>query len=124
MAVETDAARTLTAHLPLAQGFDEERALALNDALSELDGVVACDLDRRHTHVRVRYDVTRTGLDAILQVLHRFGHVPAPGLATRMRLGLYRFREQNARDNARAPAPACCTQPPDSPTKSSSVHHP
>ena len=124
MDVETDAAHTHTAHLPLARELDEEPASALNHALSQLDGVVACDLDRRHTHLRVRYDVTRTGLDAILQVLDRSGVAPAPGLATRLRLGLYRFREQNARDNARAPAPACCTQPPEAPTKSSSANHP
>jgi hypothetical protein len=124
MTVETEAAQTLTAHLPLAQELDEGPASALNHALSELDGVVACDLDRRHTHLRVRYDVTRTGLDAILQVLDRFGLAPAPGLATRLRFGLCRFREQNARDNARAPTPACCNRPPEVPTKSSSADHP
>jgi hypothetical protein len=123
MTVETDAAETLTAHLPLGQGLDGEPASALSHALSELDGVVACDLDHRRTHLRVRYDVTLTGLDAILQVLDRFGLAPAPGLGGRLRFGLYRFREQNMRANARAPTPACCNHPPEVPTKSSSADH-
>jgi len=71
----------LTLPLPLPREFDVEQAVVLTGALSELDGVVTCDLDRRRTHLRVRYEVTRTGLDALLQALDRFGLTPGMEVA-------------------------------------------
>jgi len=124
MTHEVEATRTLTIHLPLSRPLEAEPASALIAALAALDGVVACELDRPRTGLRIRYEVTRTGLDAILQVLDRFGVASAPGLTQRMRLGLYRYREENARDNARTPAPACCNRPPEAPTKPSSENRP
>ena len=108
--------RTLSTHLRLAHRLGPKEAGTLEEALAEIEGLKEWTLDPARGRLRVRYDVTRTGLEAILGQLQVLGLAPKAGLGQRLRQGWTLFREQNARDNARAPAPACCNHPP-------RVHH-
>ncbi len=103
---------TLGAHLTFTHGLDEAQVQTLNQALVAIDGLVESRLDRKRRRLHVRYDVTRTGLEPILRRLQAIGLPPSRGLGQRLRQGWALYREQNARTNARAPAPACCNQPP------------
>ncbi len=87
-------------------------ALAVERAVAELPGVVkvVADLDKRH--VEVRYDASRQNYQNIVETMEKTGFPPLDSWWSRFKGNWYRFSDETARENAKAPPPACCNKPP------------
>ena len=87
-------------------------ALAVESAVSALSGVrkVATDVGK-HQFV-VRYDASQLGFQSIVEVLENTGFPPLDSWWSRLKGNWFQFTDTNARDNAKAPPPACCNKPP------------
>jgi len=86
--------------------------MAVERAVGALSGVrkVATDVDKHR--VIVRYDASQSAYQAIVEVLESTGFPPLDSWWSRVKGNWYQFSDTNARDNAKAPPPACCNKPP------------
>lgn len=82
----------------------------LMDALNELPGVTRITLDIKRKLLTLHYDALRLDIDKVLSVLHDRGFCPRQSRWQDIKLGLYRFTEENARDNASHQS-HCCKKP-------------
>ena len=96
--------------LPALVHADDTRAV--ERAVSALSGVrkVAMDVDKHQ--ISVRYDARQSTYQAIVEVLENIGFPPLDDWWSRLKGSLYQYSDTNARDNAKAPPPACCNKPP------------
>jgi copper chaperone CopZ len=87
-------------------------AMAVERAVSALPGVrkVATDVDKHQ--LAVRYDASQSAYQAIVEVLENAGFPPLNTWFSRFKGNWFQFSDTNARDNAKAPPPACCNKPP------------
>jgi copper chaperone CopZ len=87
-------------------------AVAVERATSALSGVrkVATDVDKHQ--VVVQYDASQSAYQAIEEVLKNTGFPPLDSWWSRVKSNWFQFSDTNARDNAKAPPPACCNKPP------------
>ncbi len=90
----------------------EAGAMALEAQVGSLPGVraVAANVDKHQ--IVVRYDVTETDYLSVLDALKNSGFPAADNWWARRKRDWYEFTEGNARENAKAPPPACCNKPP------------
>ncbi len=79
----------------------------LMDALNELSGVTQITLDIKRKLLTLHYDALRLDIDKVLSVLHDKGFCPHQTRWQDIKLGLYRFTEENARDNAHHQSHCC-----------------
>ncbi len=93
----------------LSQAAD---AAAVVGTIGELPGIhsVTTDLDRHQ--ILVDYDASQSSYREIKQALMDAGLPPANSWWDRMKGGWYQYTDENARENAKAPPPACCNKPP------------
>ena len=63
------------------------------------------------------YLVTKTDYQTLEGALEAAGYPPATGRWARVKSGWYQNLDLTGRDNAAAPTPACCNQPPSQVTK-------
>lgn len=82
----------------------------LMDALNELPGVTRITLDIKRKLLTLHYDALRLDIDKVLSVLNDKGFCPHQSRWQDIKLGLYRFTEENARDNAHHQG-HCCKKP-------------
>lgn len=92
----------------LSHGADRE---ALERRLQGLDGVRSVKVSDAGRQVSVVYDRTRLDYGQIETALERAGFPAAKSLWSRMKAGWFRYLDTTARENARAPAPPCCSNP-------------
>lgn len=87
-------------------------AMAAESAIGALSGVrkVATDLDKHQ--LIVRYDASQSSYQTIVGILGKTGFSPLDNWWNRVKGNCYQFSDTNARDNAKAPPPACCNRPP------------
>jgi copper chaperone CopZ len=91
--------------------------VALEKALAGIDGVLRVSVDPAGPWVAVDYLLTKTDYQAIEGALKAAGHPPATGRWARIKSVWYQNLDLTGRDNAAAPSPACCNQPPGRVTK-------
>ncbi len=91
---------------------NEKGAMALEEKLGSLPGVRAVSASALKHQVAVCYDVTETDYLSVLDILENSGFPAADNWWTRRKRDWYEFTETNARENAKAPPPACCNKPP------------
>lgn len=87
-------------------------ALAVERALAELPGVVKVAADVEKHRVVVSYDASQQNFRNIVETMEKTGFPPLDNWWSRLKGSWYRFSDENARDNAKAPPPACCNKPP------------
>ena len=87
-------------------------ALAVEDAISALSGVRRVATDEEKHQVVVLYDARQTDFESIVEVLENTGFPPLDSWFSRLKGNWIQFTDTNARDNAKAPPPACCNKPP------------
>ena len=90
----------------------EADAMRVEQALDALPGLANVVADIAKHHLEVRYDAAQLNYQAIIQALESAGFPPSHGWSSRLRRSVYQFLDGNARDNAKAPPPACCNKPP------------
>ncbi len=86
--------------------------MALERVVRAMPGVldVASNVEK-HRFV-VRYNASQLNYHSIVELIEKTGFPPLDNWWSRFKGNLYRFSDDNARDNARAPPPACCNKPP------------
>jgi len=91
---------------------DVDDAMAVERAIRALPGVrkVVTEVDKHR--IGVRYDATQSTYQAVVEVLGNIGFPPLDDWWSRFKGNMYQFSDTNARDNAKAPPPACCNKPP------------
>ena len=87
-------------------------ATAVERAVSALPGVRKVTTDLEKQRVVVRYDASQTAYQAIVETLKSADFPPLDSWWSRVKGNWYQSSDTNARDNARAPPPACCNKPP------------
>ncbi|MGE5154910.1 MAG: heavy-metal-associated domain-containing protein [Bdellovibrio bacteriovorus] len=93
----------------LREGIDTP---PIERALAGVDGVRRVSVDPAKPLITVDYLVTKTDYHAIERALGAAGYPPATGRWARFKSGWYQNLDLTGRDNATAPAPACCNRPP------------
>jgi copper chaperone CopZ len=96
--------------LPALAG--EADAKMVEQALDALPGVANATADIANHHLEVEYDAALIDYQAIMKAVESAGFPPSHSWRNRARAGIYQFMDSNARDNAKAPPPACCNKPP------------
>jgi copper chaperone CopZ len=91
---------------------------AVEKALKDVDGVLRVSVSPARPWVAVDYLVTKTDFQTLERALETAGYPPATGRWARFRSSWYQNLDLTGRDNASAPAPACCSKPPSRVTKS------
>ncbi len=91
---------------------------AMDKALAGIDGVVRVSVDPVKPWVAVDYLVTKTDYQTLERALEAAGYPPATGRWARFKSGWYQNLDLTGRENAAAPAPACCNKPPSRVAKS------
>ena len=90
----------------------EVDAMMVEQAVNVLPGVANVAADITKHRLMVQYDAAQSDYQAIVQALDSAGFPPSHGWSSRIRGSVYQFLDTNARDNAKAPPPACCNKPP------------
>ena len=86
--------------------------MMVEQALDALPGLANVTTDIAKHHLEVEYDAALIDYQAILKTVESVGFPPSHGWISRLRRSVYQFLDGNARDNAKAPPPACCNKPP------------
>ncbi len=86
--------------------------LAIEHAISELNGVIKAVANVRKQRLDVRYNAAQLSYQRILEILEETGFPPRSDWWSRLKGSWYDFSEENIRDNAKAPPPSCCNKPP------------
>lgn len=96
----------------IARTTPPDALLATGDAIRELPGVknIAIESDRRE--LRILYDASQVNYSEIIQLLTDADLPPVDHWWARLKARIYQFSDSNARDNAKAPPPACCNKSP------------
>lgn len=89
----------------------EADAQRLCEYLEALNGVSGVSCDTGSQRIRVTYDQTRLDYDTLLQQLEAFGFPAADGWWARQKGTWFQYLDRNARENANAPEPPCCSNP-------------
>jgi copper chaperone len=110
-------------HTPTNTAFTAHRALSVPgmtcencertviNTLGALDGVLDITTNLRRKKVKITYDASIVGFDALAQAFARSGYPLENDLWSRFRYALFRFTDGNAFDNAKTPASPCCSNP-------------
>jgi hypothetical protein len=92
----------------LAHGKKE----SLKEILEEMVGVCDFSIDADNKSLVILYDASKTNYETVTASLSDSGFVPLDSWWSRIKGGWYKFTDDNVRDNAKAPPPACCNKPP------------
>jgi len=86
--------------------------MAIERAVNAVSGVRSISMDMDKHQILVRYDASRSDYEEIVEVLENTGFPSSENWWSRVRGSWYQYSDTNARDNAKAPPPACCNKPP------------
>jgi hypothetical protein len=96
---------------------DRTDKAAAKRALNDVDGVLRVSVDSEKSRVIVDYLVTETDYQSLEQALEAAGVPPVTGRWARFKSGWYQNLDLTGRENASAPAAACCNKPPTPPNR-------
>ncbi len=102
----------VTRHIPLSKALQDKEGTELIQALEALYGVASVTVGKGNRQIRVVYDASRVDYRTLSLALEEAGFTRAHGWWNRLKAKLYAYSDANARDNAKAPPPACCNKPP------------
>jgi hypothetical protein len=97
---------TLPALVQAANAAEIERLVG------DLPGVCKLSIDLEKHQIAVLYDASKTDYQTIVVTLQNSGFPPLDNWWGRVKGGWFQFTDTNARDNAKAPPPACCNKSP------------
>lgn len=90
----------------------EADAMMVEGRVGSLPGVRSVAADVQKHQLTVCYDVTGSDYQSIIELLENTGFPPLNNWLTRRKKSWYQYTETTARENAKAPPPACCNKPP------------
>ncbi|WP_051301719.1 heavy-metal-associated domain-containing protein [Sedimenticola selenatireducens] len=86
--------------------------MAIERVVNALSGVHEVTINVEKHLVVVHYDASKSDYQEILELLENTGFPPSDNWWSRVKCNWYQFSDTNAKDNAKAPPPACCNKPP------------
>ena len=86
--------------------------MAIERAVNAITGFHNISVDVDKHQVAILYDASKTDYRKILELLENTGFPRSDNWWGRVRSNWYAYCDANARDNAKAPPPACCNKPP------------
>lgn len=86
--------------------------MAIEKALAKVPGVIKTEIDINRRRLRVLYNATLTEFKTISEILEDTGFPPTQSWWQKVKGNWYEYLDDNARTNAKAPAPPCCNKPP------------
>ena len=86
--------------------------MAVERVVGEMPGVLAVLAKIDKHQVVVRYDASQLNYHSIMDTIEKTGFPPLNNWWNRFKGNWYRFFDENARENAKAPPSACCNKPP------------
>ena len=84
---------------------------AIERGLGDLPGIRKVLGYPNRRKIRVTYDQTATNFAAVMERLEEIGFPPASDWWSRKKAKWFDYMDHNARENANAPAPPCCSNP-------------
>lgn len=102
----------VTRRVPLAVPLDAGLLKQLVQLEDEQSGIQAVNGHAGATHLKVRYDATRTDYRSVCRSLAERGAASNNGRWPRLLAAWYGWLDANLRENAAAPGGACCNRPP------------
>ncbi|PLX61818.1 heavy-metal-associated domain-containing protein [Sedimenticola selenatireducens] len=101
-----------TRHWIAVPGLSHEAdGLLLEQSLSALDGIRLVQIVPGRRRIRVTYDQTRIDFRQILERLESIGFPASDSWWSVRKAGWFQYLDRNARENAHAPEPPCCSNP-------------
>jgi len=91
---------------------DADNFIAAKNTVNKLAGVNNIVLERDTSVFLVLYDASQVNYKTIVRALSDADYCPVDNWWVRLKSNLYQYSDSNARDNAKAPAPACCNKSP------------
>lgn len=85
---------------------------ALNRVIEALPGVREARAEVAKQRLVVHYAASETDYRQISAALTKLGYAVAQDRWSALKGAWYQFTDNNVRENAQAPAPACCNKPP------------
>lgn len=92
--------------------INAEDEYAIKQALRSLPGMINIKTNTKRMKITVNYDASQLNYKTITKVLIKIGMPTLNNWWSRFKGSCYHYTDSNARDNANAPAPACCNKPP------------
>lgn len=89
----------------------EADGLRLEQSLGELDGVQRVEVVVGRRRIRVTYDQTRIDFLQILECMAENGFPASDSWWALRKAAWFNYLDRNARENANAPEPPCCSNP-------------
>ena len=97
----------------LAGALTPEDVADIRQALEALPGMSSSlQVEAGSTQITVVYDASRLDYTVVVTALEEAGFAVAKDWWNGLKARVYQFSDANARDNAKAPSPACCNKPP------------
>ena len=97
----------------LAGALNPEDVADISQVLEALPGMSSSlQVEAGSTQITVVYDASRLDYTVVVTALEEAGFAVAKDWWNGLKARVYQFSDANARDNAKAPPPACCNKPP------------
>lgn len=90
----------------------EADALAIENVIGELPGVIAVAAELKKNRIVVRYNASQQNFHNIVETMEKTGFPALDNWWNRFKHNWYSSSDEIARENAHAPPPACCNKPP------------
>lgn len=86
-------------------------AITINNALAKLPGILQVQVYLERKKIRVEYDQTKVDFLLLKNQLEAVGFPLSDSWWWRRKWSWFQYLDVNARENANAPAPPCCSNP-------------
>jgi hypothetical protein len=101
-----------TRHWITVPGLSHEAdGLQLEHSLAQLDGMQRVQTIPGKRRIRVTYDQTRVDFQQILERMESIGFPASDSWWSLRKAEWFQYLDRNARENANAPEPPCCSNP-------------
>ena len=89
-----------------------DAAVRVERELGETPGVQSIIANTEKRVLTVQYDASQLDYRSLILRLTRIRMHPLDNWWSRLKGSIFQYSDTNARDNAKAPPPACCNKPP------------
>lgn len=83
----------------------------IHEYFDDMPGMLDIEVDHERMTVRVVYDSSQAGFDQIERVMATAGYPISDTYWSRMKAAMYRFKDENSKNNANSTASSCCSHP-------------
>jgi cation transport ATPase len=90
---------------------NEHCETVFHEHFDDMTGMLDIEVDYNRKNLRLVYDSSKVGFDEIEKTLATIGYPISDTNWSRMKAAMYRFQDENAKNNAHSTESACCSYP-------------